>query len=294
MNLYKFLAFIIIITLSACHVKINTHEINIKNIDAREILLLGTFHYNNPGGDVVKNNVFDVMTDDGQQQLEKLANKIVKYKPSKIFVEWDIQDQENLDKAYQKYFNGSYFNDETLDDFQRKNEIFQLGFRIAKKLNHKKIYGIDYSDINMDYPAVMQAISDSKQLKLQNEFDSTIKRMGEETNKKMATMTLEELYLDGNKPAEVSANIELYTELTVKAGDLNNTAGAEMVAQWYKRNIFMWSNIQRIVEENDKKVMVLLGGGHTAIIDQVISRNRNWKTADLRKIFNGSYVDINF
>jgi hypothetical protein len=289
----KLISLLLITLLSACHLKVANPNIN-KYPDAKEALLLGTFHFNNPGGDAVKNDVLDVMDTDGQQQLEQLANKIVKYKPSKIFVEWDIQDQESLDKLYQKYVEGTYFDDKKLSDFYRKNEIFQLGFRVAKKLKHKKVYAVDYSNIDLDFPAVMQAISDSKQTDLKKEFDETIKKMGEETSKKMATMTLEEIYLDGNRPEEVSANIELYTELTIKAGALENTAGAEMVSQWYKRNLLIWSNIQKIVDENDTRIFVLFGGGHTAILDQLIARNRNWKVADMRRVFNGRYIDVDF
>ena len=289
----KLISLLLITLLSACHLKVTNPNMD-KYSDAKEALLLGTFHYNNPGSDVVKNDVLDVMNTDGQKQLEQLANKIVNYKPTKIFVEWDIQDQENLDKLYQKYLDGTYFDDETLSDFYRKNEIFQLGFRVAKKLKHKMVYAVDYANIDLDFPAVMQAISDANQTDLKAEFDETIKTMGQETSKKMATMTLEEIYLDGNRAAEVSANIELYTELTIKAGALNNTAGAEMVSQWYKRNLLIWSNIQKIVDENDTRIFVLLGGGHTAILDQLIARNRNWKVANLRRVLNGRYIDVDF
>jgi hypothetical protein len=292
MKLLTLVAFTFLLTSCATNIKHN--EASLNKADAKEILLLGTFHYNNPGMDAVKHDVLDVMAENGQKQLEKLADKIVKYKPSKIFVEWNLNEQDELDKLYQKYLNGTYFKDENLSDFYRKNEIFQLGFRIAKKLGHSKIYGVDYSNVAMDFEAMMKAISDAKQQGLQEKFNSTLEEMGKNISEKMATMSLEEIYIDDNKPEEVAANIELYNEISVKAGTLENTAGATMVSQWYKRNLLIWSSIQKIVNENDKKVMVLFGGGHTAILDQIVRYNRNWKKADLRKVLNGSYVDIEF
>ncbi len=280
--------------LTSCATNIKHNDVSINKADAKEILLLGTFHYNNPGMDAVKHDVLDVMTDDGQKQLEELADKIVKYKPSKIFVEWNLTEQDKLDKLYQKYLNGTYFEDKNLSDFYRKNEIFQLGFRIAKKLGHRKVYGVDYSNVTMDFEAMMKSMNDAKQQDLQAQLNSTLEEMGKKISKQMATMSLEELYIDDNKPEEVAANIELYNEISVKAGTLENTAGATMVSQWYKRNLLIWSSIQKIVDENDKKVMVLFGGGHTAILDQIVRYNRNWKTADLRKVLNGKYIDIDF
>lgn len=283
-----------LILLSACHIKKYDHEAGINKPDAREILLLGSFHYNNPGADVVKSKVFDVMTDNGQKQLEALSNKILKYNPSKIFVEWDVEDQENLDKLYQKYIDGIYFDDKSMSDFYVKNEIFQLGFRIAKKLKHKKVYAIDYMHTTFDYPTVLQAMSEHKQGGLKKELDEMIKNIGTETDKMMSNMTLEELYLHLNQLSEASRNIGFYTEFMVRAGDLKNSAGVELVSEWYKRNLFMWSHIQKQVTKEDKKIMVLLGAGHTAILDQIISRNHNWKIADLRKVFNGIYFEVEF
>ncbi len=280
--------------LTSCATNIKHNGTSINKADAKEILLLGTFHYNNPGADAVKHDVLDVMTDDGQKQLEKLADKIVKYNPSKIFVEWNLSEQDKLDKLYQKYLNGTYFDDEKLNDFYRKNEIFQLGFRIAKKLGHSKIYGVDYSNVEMDFEAMIKSISDAKQQDLQEKLNLTLEEMSKNMSEKMATMSLEELYIDGNKPEEVAANIELYNEISVKAGRLENTTGATMVSQWYKRNLLIWSSIQKIVDENDKKIIVLFGGGHTAILDQIVRYNRNWKTADLRKVLNDNYVNVDF
>ena len=294
MFLKNLIVIILATQLIACQYKTHNQQIAGKNPNAKEALLLGTFHYNNPGADAVKHDVFDVMTADGQRQLEQLATKIAKYNPSKIFVEWNINEQQQLDKLYQKYLAGTYFEDKNLSDFYRKNEIFQLGFRLAKKMGHKKVYAVDYSNIEMDFAAMMQAISDAKQDNLQNEIDSTLKKMGEKISQNMANMSLEELYISDNQAKEVAANIELYNDLSIKAGDLYNTAAAQMVSQWYKRNLFIWSSIQKIVEKDDKRILVLFGGGHTAILDQIIAYNRNWKVADLRKILNGKYINIDF
>ncbi len=289
----KLIGLLFVVLLTGCHYKNQTPNSFVKN-DAKEILLIGTFHFNNPGADVVKNDVFDVMTENGQQQLEQLTDKIVKFKPTKIFTEWEVADQEALNKLYQKYLNGTYFDDKSLSDFYRKGEIFQLAFRVAKKLNHKKVYAIDPTEKSFDYPLVMKAIEENKQNKLKAQLEKTMKEFGEQATKDAETLSLEEIYLKTNTLEQNIANIEIYTELLIKAGSLQNSAGAEVVAQWYKRNLRMWANIQKQINEKDKRVMVLLGSGHTAILDQIVSRNSHWKTADLKKVLNGSYVNVDF
>ena len=37
----------------------------------KEALLIGTFHYNNPGADVAKTKSFDILSEDSQLELKK-------------------------------------------------------------------------------------------------------------------------------------------------------------------------------------------------------------------------------
>jgi hypothetical protein len=53
----------------------------------KEVLLIGTFHFNNPGLDVAKINTFNVMSDKSQAELETMSDKIKAFNPDKIFVE---------------------------------------------------------------------------------------------------------------------------------------------------------------------------------------------------------------
>ena len=53
-----------------------------------QVLLIGTFHFNNPGADVAKVKTFDVMTSNVQAELETLTDKIHLFHPDKVFVEW--------------------------------------------------------------------------------------------------------------------------------------------------------------------------------------------------------------
>ena len=61
----------------------------------KEVLLIGTFHYHNPGADVAKTKSFDVMSEEAQRELEKISSDITTYNPSKIFVEWPYNKQKN-------------------------------------------------------------------------------------------------------------------------------------------------------------------------------------------------------
>ena len=145
-----------------------------------QALLIGTFHFHNPGGDVVKQKTFDVMSAASQSELENIADKIGKFHPDKIFVEWDYKDQKGLDSLYQLYLNGTYdtfveakYKATKRYNFYKKNEIMQLGFRAAKKAGLKQVNAVDYP-MNIPFDTVMKVINASGQTSLMNEINKTI------------------------------------------------------------------------------------------------------------------------
>lgn len=100
----------------------------------KQILLIGTFHFNNLGLDVAKVNTFDIMSAKSQGELENISNKIKKFGPDKIFVEFPYNEVVQLNEYYQK----------NKTSLTKKDERVQLAIRTALKLDHKKLYGIDY------------------------------------------------------------------------------------------------------------------------------------------------------
>ncbi|MGQ3088552.1 MAG: DUF5694 domain-containing protein, partial [Flavobacterium sp.] len=94
----------------------------------KQILIIGTFHFANPGLDVAQVNTFDVMSAKSQKELENITNKIKAFGPDKVFVEWSYKNQEGLDKLYLR----------KTDSLLKSNpdERIQLALRTAKKMKH--------------------------------------------------------------------------------------------------------------------------------------------------------------
>ncbi|MDN3586337.1 DUF5694 domain-containing protein [Pedobacter aquatilis] len=256
----------------------------------QEVLLIGTFHYNNPNFDAVKTDAFDVLGDKSQRELEQISDKIKQYNPDKIFVEWNFDKQAKLDSLYQLYLDGKYdkFIKEkykNADDlaFYKENEIFQLAFRAAKKSNLAKVNGIDYY-IDLPFDTVMNSIKSAKQKELMNEINAFVKKSGEEANLKRKTMSLTELMLDLNTPAARKANAGFYLKAINKAGSNESFAGAYSVSEWYRRNLYMYSLVQKLTQSTDKKIVILLGSGHISMIKEFINLEDKFKIVELKDV----------
>lgn len=67
------------------------------------ILLLSTYHFANPGRDLIKHNVKDVMDQESQKYLDLLAKKISKFNPSSVLLEYEAKSDEKVNSNYLAY-----------------------------------------------------------------------------------------------------------------------------------------------------------------------------------------------
>ncbi|OIV41246.1 DUF5694 domain-containing protein [Flavobacterium johnsoniae] len=241
----------------------------------KQILLIGTFHYANPGHDVAKINTFNVMSEKSQKELEVISNKIKKFGPDKIFVEWKFSKQADLDKYYNK----------NTDSLLKKdaNEITQLALRTAKKLNHKKMYGIDYRT-RFPYDSLMMSMEKANQKDLMKKTTESTEKFVKDNNERMAKSSLTDLMLYYNQKASNEDNIQWYLEVANRAGNPDDFTGASLVSNWYKRNLYMYSLVQKLTESTDNKIMVLLGAGHAAMLREFIAHDPTFEIVELSTV----------
>jgi len=99
-----------------------------------EVLVLGTYHMANPGHDIFNMQADDVLAPKRQQEIAELTEVLKKFKPTKIAVEADY-GTDAVPKRYAEYLAGKHE--------LTRNEIEQIGFRLAKVLGHTTIYPVD-------------------------------------------------------------------------------------------------------------------------------------------------------
>ena len=97
-----------------------------------DVLIVGTYHFSNPGKD--QHNVVsdDVLLPERQKQLEAIDKALARFKPTRVAVEWPAA---LVDERYAKFLAG------TLEP--SRNEVVQLGFRAAKTAGLKRVNGIE-------------------------------------------------------------------------------------------------------------------------------------------------------
>ena len=225
-----------------------------------EIMVFGSFHFNNPGLDVVKKNVINITTAENQQYLVNLSESIAKgFSPTHVLVECSPKFQEKINQRYESYLAGEF----TLP----VNETYQLGFRVAKLANAQAVICFDEQSVKWNAEPLMAAMPQDAP-EIQNELEERINTLTKSMTEMHATMSLKEILTDNNNQDKDIMDKSLYL-LTNSVGAGDTFVGADAAASWWHRNFRMYANIQKVAQPNTR-ILAIAGRGHAAIIKDFV------------------------
>ncbi len=263
-------------------------------------LLLGMYHFNNPGQDTYNMEVDDYFSDSRQKEIAEVVDLLAKYQPTKIFVEFLPQHQPKLDSLLRLYRNDKI----TLKEIEGgTNEVYQIGFRLAKKSGEAEVVAVDhpgqwlgpYADFLADTleleayqkNQLHQAAQVQKKQELfnsqtvienllyLNDWKQIMDTHGYYNNVAIAVKdTADIVFSYQEKEQEIDGLPYL-----MRSFDFNNV-GVELVAEWYKRNLFIYRNILENTEPNDR-VLILFGQGHIRYLHQMLADNPEFQLTDV-------------
>jgi len=252
------------------------------------VLLLGTYHFNNPGNDAIKGMERNILTPDNQKGLDEITHSIIsKFKPDQIFVESNFNEKEDLNNQYQLYLKNQYsrFTDTIkkprMKRFYTEGETFQLAFRLAKRANIGQIYPID-SLIEMRFDILQKELNSNPVTKSILEKKSA--QMTQSGDKCMSKDLLKDVFICLNQKAQLSENKGFYISIANKVNPDGKYFGSNLVADFYKRNLIMYSNIQNQIEPKTKNIFILVGTGHAAIFREFFENDENFNLIEVDEV----------
>ncbi|MEZ0007190.1 hypothetical protein ABH942_002569 [Flavobacterium sp. 28YEA47A] len=255
------------------------------------VLLIGTYHFNNPGFDQGKVKERNILDNENQEALEQITAKIIKkYKPNKIFVEYYFSEGKRLNELYSLYKNDKpfYQSDTIKKDFYKRfyseNEIFQFGFRLAKKSGNDSIYAIDYDEVPIRFDLLRSKLAENKVLNYAD-YEAKIAELSDYMNFCLEPKKLQEVFLRLNSPKQYELNKGLYISFLNRINQSPDFFGPDLAAAWYKRNLIMYANIQNQVSETDKNIVIIVGAGHAAMMEDFIKNDERFRLIRVDQVF---------
>lgn len=222
-----------------------------------EILILGVFHFHNPGADYAQFQGIDVLDPERQGEIEAVVESLERFEPTKVALERPATQNDSLNARYRRYRNGSF--DLTA------NEVHQLGFRIAARAGHDAVYAVDFlKGMRMDSLFAWAQANDPAFIE---RFDAYIGEIVALFDRMQAEETIAANLRFMNEPENVRRTHEPYAVQATVGGD--TYIGARVVAGWYERNLAIFANLARIAESGDR-ILFIVGAGHTPILRHLV------------------------
>lgn len=234
-----------------------------------EVLVLGVYHMNSPGRDVFNMQVDDVLAPKRQAEIAQVIETLKRFNPTKIALETDVYS-DRRPKEYAEYLSGKHE--------LTRNELEQLGFRLARELGHKTVYPVD---VDGDFPwqRFVNYAKGSGRTKELDALTGEIGAMVKAQNAYLGSHTILETLLYMNADEKVAQDVGFYYR-QAEIGEPGDWAGADLVADWFRRNIRIYGNVMKLATPNER-VLVIYGAGHLGWLRQDFAANPNVR---LRKL----------
>ena len=240
------------------------------------LLVVESGHFDNPSRDIANVRVENVLTPARQREIEAVVDRLARFRPNHVAVEWNAADQAKLDKRYADYRAGRY----TLTADERD----QLGLRLAAKLGLPRVDAVDFvgdapgKDSDYDFPAWMKSHGRGTEwAAFQREAQAEADAVGARQRCTSVGDWLRH-YAD---PETMRRNEVAYYAIA-RFGDVRDNPGANWVGNWHARNLRIYANLARVAGRPGDRTAVIFGAGHAPLLRTYASESGTFNVADTR------------
>lgn len=228
-----------------------------------EVMLLGTYHFAGSTTDAVQHSGEDVLTAARQTELDDLVTRFAGWSPDQIAVEWPFDFADSTTARYQRYLETG--------TSQSRNEVVQIGFRLARRLHHTTVYPIDYR-MPIGNDSIGALFARRPEFKRHMDSLQAVMQAGADSSGswRRSSTIVEQLRAANTDEALHKGNsLGMFGSL-LSAGEGANYGGPEILARWYERNIRMVHNLIRVLRPDTRRVLVLVGSGHVPPLRNIL------------------------
>lgn len=225
------------------------------------VMILGSYHFGNPGQDVHNMRADPVTTPQKQAELAAVAEALARFAPTAVAVERVAADPATLaDQRWPDFDAGDLLAD--------PDERVQIGYRLAQVVGIDRVYAIDeqpgpgerdyfpYGDV----VAWAEANGRADELAA---MQQPVMAYLADLEARQRTETIGALLADINRPDHPfnGPGAQEFYYGFLRFGSGRDLPGAALNAGWYERNARIFAKLMQVVRPGDR-VVVLFGTGH--------------------------------
>lgn len=228
-----------------------------------QVMTLGVFHFAYPNLDAVKvteEDQISVLDEPYQSEIRAISSALLEFRPTIIAVESNPENQARLDSVYNLYRQGKW----TL----QRNEIQQLGFRMAAEAGLDRVWCVD--DMGRHYDNVWSAFSDSLRMEqFSHYYDHFPDSAYLVPHPDLRVSSIIKSLIEGNDPKSVKERLGVYLLNPFKYEETpGDFFGVDFESgRWFNRNLRIFRNIQRTPYTPDDRILVIVGREHLNLLN---------------------------
>lgn len=228
--------------------------------DAPVVMLLGVYHFANPGRDVVNIEADDVSSPKRQAEINAINDQLATFRPTVVAVE-EVPASASLDSPTFSAWQAGQRHDS-------RGERDQIGFRVAHHTG-ARIASVDV-DMPLPFGPLMQAAETTAPAVLARVM-STVQEDATATSTALAAGSIADALMVLNSPAALRRASSLYyIPLGVTSDHGETLPGVELARIWYERNLRICVNLMALARPGER-VLVIYGSSHIPQLAQCLS-----------------------
>ncbi|MCM3670601.1 DUF5694 domain-containing protein [Mesobacillus maritimus] len=221
---------------------------------SKKLILVGTFHFEQHE-DILQKK---------KQEIEQLVDFLAEYHPTKIALEWESSSEDELNTAY-LHSDGQY----------TKDEIQQIGFRLAKKQQHDHVYAVN------DAGKITQGELDELMATVQNSYPQILKQINAYQDKVAnlhQDVEIMESYRCLQAPNRLKELERMYLSFVIVENKNEEKIGVQFLQKWMERELLIFKRVVELSSEADDEgpILLLVGSDHLWMLGKLFE-GKGWK-----------------
>jgi len=245
-----------------------------------EVMVLGSYHFGNPGRDTNNMKADSVLTPARQRELEQVAKALAAFKPTRVMVEMQSDAPDFAIAEYARFDAAMLAKD--------ANEIVQIGYRTARLAGLQTVNGIDEQPKAGEpdyypYDKVQETAAKFGQTAALEALNAPVAVWMKAFEVAQKTSSVAQLLARLNDPATFAGDIDSYYGM-LGIGDHDTQTGADLNAGWYLRNAKIFGKLMQVAKPDaavPERVLVVYGGGHGFWLRHFASLTPGYRNVDV-------------
>lgn len=249
------------------------------------IMIVGSYHFGNPGSDINNAVIDPVTTPEKQAQLAAVAANLARFKPTAIAVERVASDPSTLrDQGFARFTPTALRSD--------PDERVQIAYRLAQVAGVDRVYAVDEQSDSRDYFPFGPVRAWAKEHGRSEELaalNAPVAAFVAELEARQKSETVGALLADVNRPDHPvfgTGSLSFYYGL-MTFGDGKAQVGAALNAGWYERNGRIFSKIASVSRPGDR-IVVVYGAGHNYWLRHFAASTPGFELVDSTPLLGGA------